>query len=137
MCKAIELYCQKTNQTFPEDDGQMARVVLESLAMKYRLTLAELREFKEIEEIYITGGGIHNELLCQFTANACNLPLIATFAEGSAAGNLMAQALGAGKVKSQKEIREIMAASCSPKTYMPDDSIIWQEAFRKYLSIIK
>jgi rhamnulokinase len=137
MCKAIETYCLKTKQIFSNNDGQIARVVLESLAMKYNLSLSELREFKQIDEIYITGGGINNELLCQFTANACNLSLIATLSEGSAAGNLMAQALGAEKVKSQEEIREIMAASCSPKTYIPADSESWQEAFRRYLSIIK
>jgi rhamnulokinase len=137
MCKAIELFCVKTKQAFPDNDGQLARMVLESLAMKYSFTLSELREFKEIEEIYITGGGIHNELLCQFTANACNLPLIATLSEGSAAGNLLAQALGAGKVASMEEIRNVIAASCSPKTYIPSNSENWQEAFIRYLSVIK
>lgn len=136
MCKAIMDYCKKTKQNIPSDDGQIVRAVLESLAMKYCLTISELKEFKIIDELLITGGGINNQLLCQLSANACNMPVATTLSEGTAAGNIMAQALGAGRVSSKEEIRIVMANSCSPQTYLPADSEVWHEAYERYLVLI-
>jgi sugar (pentulose or hexulose) kinase len=129
-------YCKKTKQNIPSDDGQIVRAVLESLAMKYCLTLLELKEFKNIDELLITGGGINNKLLCQFTANACNIPVTTTLSEGTAAGNIMAQALGAGIISSKEEITVVMANSCSPKTYLPADAEVWHEAYTRYILLM-
>jgi len=137
MCRAIETYCRNTGQRIPIEHGQTVRLILESLALKYFQTLTELQEFKVIKEIFITGGGINNQLLCQFTANACNINVTAIMSEGTAAGNLMAQALGAGIVKSQQEIRNVIAASCSPKTYLPEATEKWEQARLQYLSVLK
>ncbi|MFZ4399228.1 MAG: rhamnulokinase [Bacteroidales bacterium] len=136
MNTAIKKYCSETSQLVPSTHGQIARIVLESLAFKYSLTLTQLREFNEVEELLITGGGINNKLLCQFTANSCKIPVITALSEGTAAGNIMAQALGAKKLKSQKDIRSIIAASCSKKTYIPAETEKWDEAYIRYLSVI-
>lgn len=135
-CNAIEVYCIKTLQRIPATHGQFVRIILESLAFKYSLTLAELREFKEVDELLITGGGINNQLLCQFTANACKINVIATLAEGTAAGNLMVQAQAAGKIEHQKGFRDIITASYKPKLYIPSETKKWDEAYIKFLSVI-
>lgn len=136
MCGAIAQYCMDTNQIVPLEAGQFVRVVLESLAFKYRETLEEIRTFVPVEEIFITGGGINNRLLCQFTANACNVKVTATLPEGTAAGNLLTQAWGMGELKSIEEIRTVAANTCTPVEYSPTDTNEWNEAYGKYRQII-
>jgi rhamnulokinase len=133
---AIKNFCKRTGQKVPESPAQIIRVIIESLAMKYRQTLDELRDFQRIDEILITGGGINNTLLCQFTANACNVPVIATLAEGTAAGNILSQAYGAGIISSLAEARNIMSTFCYPVTYKPENSLLWEGSFNQYLKII-
>jgi rhamnulokinase len=50
-----------------------------------------------VSVIHIVGGGSLNALLCQFTADAAGLPVVAGPAEATALGNAIAQgrALGA------------------------------------------
>jgi rhamnulokinase len=65
--------------------------ILDSLALAYRHTLrlgAELSN-KRVEAIHIIGGGVHNALLCQLTADACALPVVAGPVEAAAIGNAL------------------------------------------------
>jgi rhamnulokinase len=51
-----------------------------------------------VDTVHIVGGGARNELLCQLTADACGLPVVAGPAEAAALGNVLVQAraIGAG-----------------------------------------
>jgi rhamnulokinase len=139
MCEAIALYCSKTNQEVPANDGQITRIILESLAFKYRETTEQLGELtgKTIDEIYITGGGINNLLLSQFTANVTGRIVKTGLAEGAAAGNIMMQAVGLGYVKSLTEIRRIISNSCDMRVYHPMDILKWNKAFSLYKEVIQ
>ena len=79
MPTALREFCRETNQPEPESPGQLVRCALESLALKYRTVLGLLEQLTEvpIEVIHIVGGGSQNELLNQFTANACGCPVVA------------------------------------------------------------
>ena len=138
MPAAIAGFCKETGQQIPGTHGEFVRVVLESLALKYRYTFDQLNEVADerIEKIYIIGGGIKNSLLCQFTANATGVPVIAALAEGTAVGNLMVQAMAMGEVKSLEEIREVVGNSFEPKTYEPEETDLWESAYERYLKII-
>lgn len=82
------------------------------------------------------GGGIQNDLFCQFTANATNRPVVAGPVEASAIGNSLSQWIALGKIKDLKEGREIVENSFPVKHYQPQNQLEWQEAYGRFLEII-
>ena len=56
----------------------------------------------------------------QLTADALNFPVVAGPVEATAIGNLLAQAMAAGKVGSLAEARRVVNSSFEVKTYVPD-----------------
>ena len=139
MPEAIKRFCRKTRQTAPKSPAQMTRCILESLALQYRLVLGQLRELspRPINTIHIIGGGVRNGLLCQFTADATGLPVLAGPVEATAIGNIMMQALALGYVKSLPEIREVVRNSFQPVRYVPRQKSQWDEAYERFKRIIK
>ncbi len=132
MPKRINDYLRQSGQKTINDKGQMVRTILESLAFKYR------RVFEEIEDItgtspdclHIVGGGIQNELLCQFTANAIGKRVVAGPIEATASGNILIQAKATGQIKTLAEAREIVRNSFDLKEYQPEDSQLWEEQYK-------
>lgn len=137
MPQAIIDFCKNTNQSVPENHGQMVRVIMESIALKYKDTAQKLERLsgKKLDEILITGGGINNQLLCQFTANASATHVKTALSEGSASGNILTQAVGMGELKSLKEMRKVVGNSSDPKLFEPQDNSEWEDAFKTYLKI--
>ncbi len=136
---AIIDYLKGTNQKLPKSHGQFVRIILESLALKFRQTLDQIETLRGsvVKKIYITGGGIHNDLLCQFTANSTGKELITGLSEGTAAGNLLIQALANGQLKTIEELRNVIKLSCNSRIYKPEDASDWQNAYHKYNSILR
>jgi hypothetical protein len=87
--------------------------------------------------IHVIGGGSRNELLCQFTADATGLPVVAGPAEATAMGNIMVQALGLGFVRSLAEIRSVVRRSVELKAYTPRVQEDWEGAFRRFRELIE
>jgi rhamnulokinase len=121
MPEAIAAFCRRTGQRAPAAHGEYVRVILESLALKYRKVLEELRQVRQepINRIHVIGGGSRNEVLCQFTANTTGLPVIAGPVEATAIGNMLVQALALGLVGSPDEVREIVRRSFPVTRYEP------------------
>ncbi len=139
MADAISKYCVSTGQKEPEKIGDFARCIFESLALKYKYTLDLLLKAYpgNPNKIHIIGGGTQNELLCQYTANATGLRVIAGPTEGAALGNILVQAFASGKLSGIKEIRQIASNSVETKTYFPEDQEIWTKAYMAWLNIIE
>jgi sugar (pentulose or hexulose) kinase len=116
-----------------KDKGRMIRVILESLALKYRWAVERIEEItgSSIDCLHIVGGGIQNELLCQFAANATGKRVVAGPIEATASGNILMQARATGQIKSLAQVRAIVRNSFRLKEYQPHETSLWQKQYRR------
>jgi rhamnulokinase len=130
----IRAFCAETGQAVPADAGAVVRCVLESLALKHRQTIQLLADTTGTAppEVHIVGGGALNALLCQWTADAAALPVLAGPVEAAAIGNLAAQAIALGELSSLAEARAVIRASFEPTVYEPSASSAWREAAERF-----
>ncbi|MDR0400710.1 MAG: hypothetical protein LBH51_07165 [Treponema sp.] len=136
---AICAYLKKTGQAEadPDDAGAVGRIIYESLALKYRDVLERIRKAarKDIRVIHVVGGGSRDRLLNTFIASASGLPVKAGPSEGTAMGNLLLQAYGAGDLSSIGEIRGVVAASAEISEFEPAGTDGWEEAYRRFKAL--
>ena len=139
MPKRIAEYCVKTGQTPPQDKGEIARCITESLALKYRMSMELLEKIKgsSIDVLHIIGGGVQDKMLCQFTANATKKLVIAGPVEATAIGNIAVQLIANGEFKNIDEARIAIKNSFPTDIYEPQDTNAWDEAYAKFLKIIE
>lgn len=135
MPRAIAEYCRKTKQPVPESPAEFVRCILESLALKYRYVYTKTEQLsgKVFGGLHMVGGGIHNELLCQWTANALQKPVWAGPAEGSAIGNIVVQCMALGKIEQISDARKLIRQSFAIQTYEPKDPTEWEQAYQIFL----
>jgi rhamnulokinase len=133
----IREFCLRTNQRPPESKGALARIVLESLTLKYRWTLEKLEQILEcrLEPLHIVGGGSQNQLLNQFTANAIGRPVVTGPIEATAVGNVLMQMLALGHIASLEDGRALVRRSFETRTYLPCETNRWDEAYERYLNL--
>ncbi len=130
----IRDYCQKTGQRVPGTIAETVRCIDESLALKYRKTLEEIRQCtgKEYAAIYMVGGGTQSGLLCQLVADVCGLPVYAGPVEATVYGNLLIQLSAMGEVDGLGQMRQLVAASEEITAYEPLDRCGWDEIYQYY-----
>jgi len=130
MPERIQRYCEKTDQPVPERKGQIIRCIYESLTLRYATVWDRLVSYTENtpKEIHIVGGGCQDKLLNQFTADAIEVPVLASPVEATGLGNIMAQLMADGSIASLTEGREIVANSSLVDRYEPEDSEAWKNA---------
>jgi rhamnulokinase len=117
----IAAHCEHRGQRAPAGPGETVRVILLSLACKYRLVLRRLEHVagRQVRCVHVIGGGARNTLLCQLTADVLELPVLAGPVEATALGNVLVQARGAGLIESLAQMRAIASASARPETFEP------------------
>jgi len=139
MASRMRSFCEETGQTPPDEPAAVARCVFESLALKYRYAIEQGESLagRTARIINVVGGGSQNALLCQLTADASGLPVVAGPVEATAVGNVMVQAFAQGRVGSLDEIREAVRRSVEVREYEPQgEEDRWQEAFEKLRGVI-
>lgn len=138
MTQAVRDYCYQTAQGTPQSHGETIRCIYDSLALKYRFTLEQIRLVSDqpIEVIHIIGGGANNDFLNQLTADATGLPVIAGPTEATAIGNIMVQAKALGYIDSVNQIRQLVADSFDLVKYTPSKELDWETTYNRYLDII-
>ena len=134
MTKSIKSFCQKTGQPIPSTKGELMRCILESLALKYRWVIEKLEQLtrQTIPEIHMAGGGIRNELFCQFTANATNKHIKTGPVEASAIGNGLCQLVTLKEIADLENARKVVQQSFSINEYIPNNVLQWEENYNKF-----
>jgi len=139
MPETIRAFCRATGQKPPDSPAAIVRCVLESLALKYRTVLDELRLVSPvaIDRLHIIGGGSRNEVLNRFTADAIRLPVVAGPAEATALGNCMVQALALGWARSLSDMRASHAAEPGLDRVEPGDVEAWDRAYARFQDVLR
>lgn len=134
----VRKFCADTRQPIPQTQGEVIRVVLESLALKYRLVLERLEELtgKRLEPLHIFGGGTKNRLLNQFSANATGRTVIAGPVEATAIGNILMQAITLGEIDSLENARMLVRRSFEIEEYYSQSSEGWEQSYGKLTSFL-
>jgi rhamnulokinase len=134
MTQAVRGYLQETGQQAAAEPFGLARVVLESLALRCGSVLASVERLtgRILRGIRVVGGGSRNEFLNQAIADATGLEVLAGPAEATAVGNLLAQALAGGRFASLSEGREFLASALPSKRFRPKDREAWKKAQAAY-----
>ena len=102
--------------------GQTVRCIIDSLALAYAAAVREAAGLSgtAVDSVRVVGGGSHNHLLCQATADATGLVVHAGPAEGTAIGNALVQARALGVLTGGLDaLRDLVAASYPVTTYTP------------------
>ena len=140
MVSRIRSFCEETGQRPPEEPAAVARCVFESLALKYRHAIeqAESLTGRAVGIVNVVGGGSQNALLCQLTADATRLPVLAGPVEATALGNLLVQAYARGHLASLEEIREAVRRSVEVREYEPQGAEDgWLGAYEKLRGVVE
>jgi len=138
MIDAIQNYCRESGQAVPESPGQVVRCCLESLALRYRTVFETLEMITghRLDVIRVVGGGSQNNLLNQFTADACQRPVVTGPVEATALGNVMVQAMATGHLGGLAEGRAAIAASIAQRAFEPGPATSWDEAYGQFESLV-
>ena len=122
MPRRIADACVQGGEPLPETPAAFVRCILDSLALAHRRTIDEARVLtgQDIDVVHLVGGGVHNHLLCQLTADALGLPVVAGPAEAATLGSLLVQARAHGALAGGlTEMRAVVRASINCATYRP------------------
>ena len=137
MLAAIATQLKETDQPPPSGPAAIAKIILDSLAFRYASVLPTIEALtnQRIEGVRIIGGGSQNTYLNQATANVTGLPVLAGPVEATVIGNVLVQAIAAGRFASLAEAREYVARHTQSQTFMPKDSTACEDATRRYAEI--
>jgi rhamnulokinase len=73
--------------------------------------------------------------LNQFTASACNRPVVTGPVEATAMGNLLTQVRASGEVDSLGEMRDVIRKSSEVGRFEPKDTAAWEEAAERFAGL--
>jgi rhamnulokinase len=137
MVTALEDQLRATGQRIPETPAALARVVLDSLALRYASVLRDLARLTNtsIRGVRIVGGGSQNGYLNQSTATTTGLPVAGGPVEATVAGNVLVQAVASGEMPSLGFARRRAAEGLPRRVFMPRPDRGWQRAAARYAEI--
>ncbi len=123
--------CRRSGQPVPTRPESVVRTIVESLALAHRgaVRAAQRLSGRSIDVVHVVGGGARNDLLCQLTADACDLPVLAGPVEATSIGNVLVQARALGAVGDLADMRRLVAATHQLRRFEPKpDEQAWAAA---------
>lgn len=130
----VQSFCAETDQPVPHEIGALTRCIFESLALKYRLVLHRVMNLTKqaVDVIHIIGGGSQNGLLCQMTADATGIPVLAGPREATALGNAVVQLIALGELENMAQGRQLIRESFPLASYAPQNTAAWEAQIARF-----
>jgi rhamnulokinase len=134
----IREFCVRTDQSTPGGIDEITRCVLESLAVRTALAVEELCELTGTGDgpVHLCGGGVRNDLFCEMFASALGRPVLAGPADATAVGNLLTQAVAAGRLEGIDEGRRLVAETVELTRHEPDGEGDWADAKARMADLV-
>ena len=127
----VQQLAQEAGEPIPRTPVAITRCILDSLVLAYRrnVRLAADLAGREVDVVHVVGGGSQNALLCQLTADALGLPVLAGPAEAAALGNglVQARALGAD-LPDLEAMRALVRRTHDVRRFDPRGGLDWDAA---------
>ncbi|MER7480105.1 rhamnulokinase family protein [Streptomyces sp. NPDC126510] len=121
MPERIAEACRVSGQPVPTSPAEVTRCILDSLALAHREAVQDAQRLAghPVDVVHVVGGGTRNALLCQLTADACGLPVVAGPTEAAALGNVLVQARAHGLVGDLAGMRRLLVNTQPLTRYEP------------------
>ncbi|RHW25654.1 rhamnulokinase [Nocardioides immobilis] len=131
MPERVAALAAEAGEQVPHSPVAIARCIVDSLAVAYRRHLRTATELAGVspEVLHVVGGGSQNEVLCQLTADACGLPVVAGPVEAAALGNVLVQGRSLGAdLPDLAAMRDLVRRSYDVRRYQPREGLDWAAA---------
>ena len=122
----IETACRRLDQPVPSTRAGLVRCIIDSLAAAFSIAVRDAARLsgRPVDVVHLVGGGARNTLLCQLTADACTVPVLAGPVEATALGNVLIQARARGLISGDLEtLRALVRATQDIRRYEPRPSL--------------
>jgi rhamnulokinase len=119
----IRAACRRADQPVPSGQAEVVRCILDSLAAAYARAVHDAARLsgREVDVVHVVGGGARNRLLCQLTADACRLPVLAGPVEATALGNVLVQARAHGRITGDlQRLRALLRETQEVRRHRPE-----------------
>lgn len=125
MTDAINEQLAESGRPAQKDPIELTKTILDSLASQYSTVIQsiELITGKAINGVQIVGGGSRNDYLNQATANATGKPVLAGPVESTVIGNIVVQAIAAGRFSTLAEARRYIGSHLNLRRFEPSQVI--------------
>jgi rhamnulokinase len=125
----IAAVCAESGQPVPGSPAETTRVILDSLALAWRRTVATIERVsgRSAERIHLVGGGSAIPLLRRLCASACERPVLAGPAEATVVGNAIVQATAAAVLADVAAGRRLTEQALAVDQVRPEPILAWDE----------
>lgn len=127
----IAAACVRAGQLVPNTRAGLVRCIVDSLAAAFASAVRDVARLsgRSVDVVHLVGGGARNTLLCQLTADACEVPVLAGPVEATALGNVLIQARARGLLSGDLEtLRALVRATQDVRRYEPRSSFARRRA---------
>jgi rhamnulokinase len=138
MLEAVAAQFAETEQRIStEDPATLTKVILDSLAFRYASVLRTIESLtgRRVEGVQIVGGGSRNDYLNQATADAAGRPVLAGPVEATVTGNVLVQAIAAGRFGSLAEARRHVSENVGVRRFEPRETRAARASALRYAEV--
>ena len=134
----IAEFCVRTGQPAPSTRAEVARCILDSLALAFAdaIEAGAALTGTSPRAIHVVGGGSQIAELCQAIADVTGVRVIAGPAEATALGNVLLQARALGQIADLAQLRALVARSSSPRIHEPGVVRAAADARERFLAVV-